>query len=179
MRIKNAKKIKIKNKLEEKEERIKQLEVANNKKRKEIKKRIEAITAKKEEYEKEKEKELEKEREKREEKMLRTMRNKERLRIHKDSLREEILTYQNIILGRGINKENLTNLKRANAHEKTVVQQMSLEKNLAKFTIRMNQVKSNSVLKKSLKERWIMFKELKRKEAEKKRKEEEDKQNII
>lgn len=108
-----------------------------------------------------------------------TMRNKEKLRIDRDSVREEILTYQNIILGRAINKENLINLKRANAHEKTVVQQMTLEKNLADFTIRMNHVKSNSVLKKSQKEQWLMFKELKRKEAEKKRKEEEEKQNII
>lgn len=50
---------------------------------------------------------------------------------------------------------------------------MTLEKNLQLFYKKMNQIKNESVLKKSPEERLAMFKEKKRKEAELKKKEEE------
>ena len=61
--------------------------------------------------------------------------------------------------------------------EKTVVAQMTLEKNLYLFHKKMNQIKNSSILKKSPEERLTMYKEKKRKEAEKKKKEMEEKLN--
>ena len=61
--------------------------------------------------------------------------------------------------------------------EKTVVAQMTLEKNLYLFHKKMNQIKNSSILKKSPEERLTMYKEKKRKEAEKKKKEMEEKMN--
>ena len=46
---------------------------------------------------------------------------------------EEILEDENILFNRGLNKDNVTNLKRLNANEKTVIAQMTLEKNLYIF----------------------------------------------
>jgi len=66
-------------------------------------------------------------------------------------------------------------MKRNNAHEKTSQDQIILEKNLMSFNKQMNRLKSQSMLKKSFKEKLKIFRELKRKEEEQKKKEMEDK----
>ena len=69
----------------------------------------------------------------------------------------------------------MTNLKRVNAGEKIVREQLTIENNMKAFRKRMNLIQSASILKKSPEERFAMYKEKKRQEAEKKKKELEDK----
>ena len=89
--------------------------------------------------------------------------------------REEILEDQNVFFNRGLNKDNVTNLKRINANERTVIAQLTLEKNLYIFNKKMNQIKNSSILKKSPQQRLAMYKEKKRQEEEKRKKELEEK----
>ena len=92
-----------------------------------------------------------------------------------DERNESILEAENLFLTRGANKDNLTDLKRINAGEKIVLAQMTLEKNLMAFRRKMNEIKSNNVMKKSSQEQFAIYKEVKRQEAERKKKELEDK----
>ena len=59
--------------------------------------------------------------------------------------------------------------------EKVVLNQMVLEKNLTNFRRKMNKLQSNSVIKKTPKEKLEMYKEKKKQEEEQKQKAEEDK----
>ena len=52
---------------------------------------------------------------------------------------------------------------------------MTLEKNLMAFRRKMNEIKSNNIMKKSSQEQFSIYKEVKRQEAERKKKELEDK----
>ena len=52
---------------------------------------------------------------------------------------------------------------------------MTLEKNLMAFKRKMNEIKSNNIMKKSSQEQFSIYKEVKRQEAERKKKELEDK----
>ena len=70
---------------------------------------------------------------------------------------------------------NKNEMKRINAGERTVVNQMNLEKNLSDFYKRMNLLKNQSIYKKSPEERYKIYKNLKREEAERKKKELEEK----
>ena len=92
-----------------------------------------------------------------------------------DERNESILEAENLFLTRESNKDNLTDLKRINAGEKIVLAQMTLEKNLMAFRRKMNEIKSNNVMKKSAQEQFAIYKEVKRQEAERKKKELEDK----
>ena len=76
---------------------------------------------------------------------------------------------------RASNKDNLSDLKRVNASEKIILNQMTFEKNILPFKKRMNEIKSNNVMKKSSEEQFAIYKEVKRQEAERKKKELEDK----
>ena len=52
---------------------------------------------------------------------------------------------------------------------------MTFEKNILPFKKRMNEIKSNNVMKKTSEEQFAIYKEVKRQEAERKKKELEDK----
>lgn len=164
------------NKLKEKEERLEELQEENNKRRKDILKKQESINQKKELYELRKAADTEKSKERRKEYINKLMENKEILKADRERDREDILENQIFLLAKAINKDNVIDLKRINAHEMTIVQQMTLERSLSQFNFRLNKLKSNSVLTKSAEERFQMYKEMKRKEAERKKKEEEDNQ---
>ena len=66
-------------------------------------------------------------------------------------------------------------MKRINAGESRVIGQMTMEKNLSDFYKRMNLLKNQSIYKKSPEERYKIYKNLKREEAERKKKELEEK----
>ena len=69
----------------------------------------------------------------------------------------------------------MNEVTRINAGERTVYNQIKLEKNLSDFYIRMNFLKTQSVYKKTPEQRYKIYKDLKREEAERKKKELEDK----
>ena len=130
---------------------------------------------KKIEFEKEKQIQHEKDLQKRKEYYDLCQENKIENAKMLDERNESILEAENLFLTRGANKDNVTDLKRINAGEKIVLAQMTLEKNLMAFRKKMNEIKSNNVMKKSAQEQFAIYKEVKRQEAERKKKELEDK----
>ena len=89
--------------------------------------------------------------------------------------RLDIIEYQLELLKRGNKKEKSNELKRINAGEKRVISQMTMEKSLADFYKRMNELKDQRIYKKSEDERFKIYKNIKREEAERKKKELEEK----
>ena len=63
--------------------------------------------------------------------------------------------------------------------EKTIIDQMVLQKNLSEFFRRMNRLKDQSVYKKTPEQRYKIYRDLKRAEAERKRKELEEKMDKL
>ncbi len=163
------------NKLQEKKERLEELEREAEKKRKLLMKKLAGLEKKRKENEKERSERIEKEKRRRKEYFDKCIKNKEELGNENDEYRQMILADQNEILKRGVNKDSLSELKRINAGEKIVLNQLTLENNLPAFRKKMDMIKSSSVLKKSPEERLNMYKEKKREEAERKKKELEDK----
>jgi hypothetical protein len=115
------------------------------------------------------------EKDKREEKLRRCNTQKMEILKEQNERRLDILEYQYELLMKGRRKEKMDELKRKNAGEKTIVNQMILEKNLSDFYKRMNMLKTLNVNKKTPEERFRIYRDLKRAEAEKKKKELEDK----
>ena len=138
-------------------------------------KKLQGMEKKRAEKEKEKADQIENEKKKRNEKFKRAQLNKEEIAEDNEEYRQLILAEQKEILTRGANKDNMTNLKRVNAGEKIVREQLTIENNMKAFRKRMNLIQSASILKKSPEERYAMYKEKKREEAERKKKELEDK----
>ncbi len=163
------------NKLQEKEERLQELDRENERKRRQLLKKLNEFEKKKIEFDKKKLEQHEKEKEKRKEYYNLCQENKIENAKMLDERNESILEAENLFLTRGANKDNLTDLKRINAGEKIVLAQMTLEKNLMAFRKKMNEIKSNNVMKKSAQEQFAIYKEVKRQEAERKKKELEDK----
>ena len=93
--------------------------------------------------------------------------------IEESERRKDILFYQSMVLGRSLSRDNIFHLKKRSASEKTLNEQKILEKNLTLFNKKMNLLKSQSIFKKTLQERYKIFKELKKKEAERKKEQEE------
>ena len=92
--------------------------------------------------------------------------------------RLDIFEYQYELLLKGRRKEKME-LKRKTAGERIIVNRMILEKNLNDFYKRMNRLKTLSVNKKTPEERYKIYRDLKRAEAEKKKKELEDKLDTL
>ena len=138
-------------------------------------KKLAGIEKKRKENEKERNEKIEKDQKRRKEYLDKCKKNKEEIEAENDEFRQFILAEQNEILKKGVNKDSLSDLKRINAGEKIVLNQLTLENNLPAFRKKMDMIKSSSVLKKSPEERLNMYKEKKREEAERKKKELEDK----
>ena len=87
----------------------------------------------------------------------------------------DILDYQNELLKRSAEKNNIISLKKAQVNEKTINDQLNFEKNMKTFNKKLEIIKAENVMRLSVDNRRKIFQKLKRKEAEKKKKEEEDK----
>ena len=131
--------------------------------------------AAKEQYDKNKREKLKEDIKLREEKIKKCKTQKEELLKERNDKRLDILDLQYELLRRGHKRENMNEMKRITANEKTVVNQMALEKNLSDFHKRMNLLKDQSVYKKTSEERFKIYKDLKKAEAERKKKELEEK----
>ena len=163
------------NKLKEKTERIEELEKENEKKGKELLAKIRKREQLKLKYDNEKRDKLKEEIKARKEKMKRCNTQKLELLKEENERRLDILDYQYELLNRGKKREYMNEVKRINAGERTVYNQIKLEKNLSDFYKRMNFLKTQSVYKKTPEQRYKIYKDLKRQEAERKKKELEDK----
>lgn len=158
----------------EKAERLMELEKQNEKRRNDILNKIKTMDSKKEIFEKNKYERILENKKLREQRFASCLKNRKEILVEENERRKDILFYQSIMLGRSLSKDNIFHMKRLNASEKTLNEQMTLEKNLTLFNKKMNALKSQSIFKKTKQERYKIFKELKKKEAERK-KELEDK----
>ena len=129
----------------------------------------------KQKFDNEKKDKLREEIKSRDEKMRRCNTQKIELLKEQNERRLDILDYQYELLNRGKKRENMNEMKRINAGERTVINQMNLEKNLSDFYKRMNVLKEQSVYRRTPEQRYKIYKDLKRAEAERKKKELEDK----
>ena len=166
-------------KLKEKAEKLEELEKENEKKSKDLMAKIRRREIVKEKYDKERKKRLKLEKEKREEKMRRCNTQKKEIRKEENERILDILDYQFELLRRSQKKEKMGELRRINAGEKTIIDQMVLQKNLSEFFRRMNRLKDQSVYKKTPEQRYKIYRDLKKAEAERKRKELEEKMDKL
>ena len=157
----------------EKAERLVELEKQNEKKRNDILNKIKTMDSKKEIFEKNKYEKILENKKLREQRFASCLKNRKEMLVEENERRKDILFYQSIMLGRSLSRDNIFRKKRLNASEKTVNEQMTLEKNLTLFNRKMNMLKSQSIFKKTMEERYKIFKELKKKEAERKKELEE------
>ena len=127
------------------------------------------MDSKKEIFEKNKYEKILENKKLREQRFASCLKNRKEMLVEENERRKDILFYQSIMLGRSLSRDNIFRKKRLNASEKTVNEQMTLEKNLTLFNRKMNMLKSQSIFKKTMEERYKIFKELKKKEAERKK----------
>lgn len=161
-------------KLEEKKRILKELDDLNEERKTALVKKMKTMDMKRELYEKIKQDNLMKLKELRERRFLSCLTNRKHLSMIQSEKREEILNNQTMLLSRSLSRDTLLITKKSKAGEQTVNKQMTLEKNLAKFHKVMNSLKSQSILKLTQEEKFKIFREYQRKEAERKRKEEEE-----
>jgi hypothetical protein len=90
-------------------------------------------------------------------------------------IRMDILDYQTCVLQRNINKLKLINLKKTQSTEKTINDQLNFKKNIKPFYKKLENIKSESIMRKSISDRRKIFLQKKKKDAEKKKIEEEEK----
>ena len=162
-------------KMQEKTERMEELERLNKERENNLIKKMMKKIAIKEKYDKQKKEKFSIEKTKRDEKMKKCRTQKIEIMREFNERRLDILEYQLELLSRGKKKEKSNELKRINAGERRVISQMNMEKNLGDFYKRMNELKDQSIYKKTEEERFKMYKTLKREEAERKKKELEEK----
>ena len=97
--------------------------------------------------------------------------------VEESERRNDILFNQNQRLRRSLSRDRSIKLKRRHVYNKSSLDQIILERNLMTFNRQMNKLKSQSIYKKPIEERIKIYKELKRKEAEKKKELEENLKN--
>ena len=156
-------------------EKMQILEKINEKRRNNILKKIQTWDLRKKEGEKIKSKKFLDSKKKRELRFKSCEQKRNEFLLEESERRRDILDDQSETFIRSLSRDNIFLMKRNNAHEKTSQDQIILEKNLMSFNKQMNRLKSQSMHKKSFKEKLKIFRELKRKEEEQKKKEMEDK----
>ena len=162
-------------KMKEKNERMEELERMNKERERDLLNKINKREVIKEKYDKQRKERFLMDKNKREEKMKKCHTQKIEIMKEQNERRMEILDYQFDLLKRSKKRDKTNEMKRINAGEKRVMEQMTMERNLSDFYKRMNYLKDQSIYKKTMEERYKIYKDLKREEAERKKKELEDK----
>ena len=157
-------------KMKEKNERMEEIERLNKERENNLMKKILKREQIKEKHDKQRKEKFTMDKNKREEKMKKCLTQKKELMKEQNERRIDIIDYQLELLKRGKKKEKSFELKRISAGERRVLSQMTMEKNLSDFYKRMNVLKDQSIYKKSPEDRYKMYRNLKREEAERKKK---------
>ena len=172
-----SKKKEIVNKLNEKSERLIMLEKINEKKRDNIIKKLNTWDKRKKEKQRDIKLKILDIKKLREKRFSSCAEKRKGFLVEESERRNDILYNQNQRLRRSLSRDRSIKLKRRIAYNKSSLEQIILERNLMTFNKQMNKLKSQSIYKKPIEERIKMYKELKRKEAEKKKEIEESKKN--
>ena len=160
-------------KLQEKADKLEEIERINEEKRKELMRKMNKMDKKREEYMKLKEEKLIEEKEKRDEK-TRNLRNRLcEMDKEEGEKRRDVLEYQTDSVARSMNRTNLA-IKKNNSGYNSIANQIALSQNMTLFNKKLNALKSQSITKKPLEQKIKIYKEVKRKEAERLKREKED-----
>jgi len=160
--------------LQEKAEKLEELDRKNEERRKQLMKKMIKMDKKREEYMKLKEEKILEDKIKRDEKTKNVHIRLNEMEQEEYERRKDVLAYQTELMNRSMKMSHLNNIKRVNTGENTISNQIAIQKNLTAFNRKLNHLKSQSVTKKTHEEKMKIFRELKRQEAERKKKEKED-----
>ena len=169
----NEKKQIASDKLQEKQERLKELDKQNEKNRKKIIKKIEVMERKKMILDKEKENFLNKLRDIRNNYLKETNSNKIMLSKEEELRRGDILDFEIYKFDKALGKDSGDQKKRSNSQIRTILNQKEEQEKMKEFMKVINSLQTDSITKKNDKEKRKMYNEKVRKEREEKRKEEE------
>ena len=161
-------------KYDEKLNRLEEIERNTEKKRKNLIKKLQVIEANQNQLKERDRQKYESIKEKRDKYILTCQENKKNLQRVLFEEKDDILEYQSIVLSRKEQMDKKYKLKKENFTEKTIYNQLTFEKNLKPFYKKLDEIKSDSIIKKSFDQRKKIYKGIKRAEAEAKRKEEEE-----
>ena len=162
------------NKMQEKAEKLEELDRKNEERRKELFKKMQRMDKKREEYMKLKGEKILEEKMKREAKTQGVQNRLNEMEKEEFERRRDVLAYQTESMNRSMKNTQMFNLKKMSAGENSISNQIAIQKNLTTFNKKLNILKSQSVTKKTPEEKMKIFRELKRQEAERRKKEKED-----
>jgi len=145
------------NKLMEKQERLKELDLKNDKERKKIIKKLEIMEMKKQQIDKEKEEYLQKIKEIRDAHFQETYNNKKLLSKEEEERRLDILDYENYKFDLALRHDYGNKKRRINSQSKIISSQKEEEQKLKSFMKIMNNLQDDSVSKKNEKEKRMMY----------------------
>ena len=169
----------MKDKLAEKQERLRQLEKQHDKERKMIMKKLETMENKKKMLDKAKEENLLRIKSVRDNKFEKTKLNKSMIELKEQERRENILYDEEEKFQRVRSKENRCNSIKHYSRFQTIGYQKEKDRKMKDFLKQMNILQNQSIIKKNPKQRWQIYINKLRKEAEERRKEEEKRMEKI
>lgn len=159
------------NKLQEKAEKLEELDRKNEERRKQIMRKMQKMDKKREEFMKSKEERILEEKMKRDTKTKNVHSRLIEMEQEEYERRKDVLAYQTELMNRSMKMTQLNRLKKV---ENSISNQIAIQNNLTAFNRKLNILKSQSVTKKTPEEKMKIYKELKRQEAERKKREKED-----
>ena len=161
-------------KYEEKYNRLEEIEKNIEQKRKNLIKKLNTIETNQKEIKEKDRQKYEAIRKKRNKYINTCVENKKKIQNELFDEQDDILEYQTIMISRKSQMDKRFKLKKDNATEKTLYNQLTFEKNLKPFYKRLEEIKSDSIIKRSVDQRKRIYRGIKRAEAEARRKEEEE-----
>ena len=163
------------NKLLEKQEKLKELDIENDNQRKLILKKIQKMEKKKLDHDKEKDKFYKKIKEDLDNHFVEIKNNQKLILKDADEMRQDVLIYENYKFNLALKKDKLNFNKRNQSRSKTLENQREKENEMKQFKRIMSGLQDESVIKKTERQKRQLYNEKVKKEKEEKKKEEEKK----
>jgi hypothetical protein len=163
----------MKDKLKEKQEKLKELEKKNNHERKLLIKKLEKMQLKKNELDKQKEEKLNKIKTIRDGKFIHVRTNKSAIEEKYKKRRDNILFEEEERFDRALNRETKNDSIKSNSRTRTLGQQKYRDEKMKLFLKEMNNLKNQSIMRKNDRQKRQMYLNKLRREAEERKREEE------
>ena len=161
-------------KFNEKAERLEEIDKKNEERRRNLIKKMKDLDNRRSKYIRERFDRILLYKMDRDEKSEKCIRNQKKLEDEEFKRREIILENQTISINNSMNITRRNDMRRMAAGENIINNQIAIQKSLFNFNKKLNELKSRSVNKMTQEEKMKLFRELKRKEAEKRKKQLED-----
>ena len=144
-------------KVQEKAEKLEEIDRKNEERRKELFKRMQKMDKKREEYMKLKGEKILEDKMRRDAKKKNVNLRLNEMEQEENERRKDIIAYQTELMNRSMKMTYLNNLRRVNSGENTITNQIAIQKNLTAFNRKLNILKSQSVTKKTKEEKLKIF----------------------